>query len=168
MWHSLEKRDIRGFSAMMFKTVLVAVDGSTHATKAVEVAADVAQSFGAKLVVLHAVPPIPIFDGQVRDELENFARMEHMEQSEYEMLQELGRPIVQSAELSARRKGIASIETVIEVGDPASVIVRVGRARGAELIVLGRRGVGTLTGLLLGSVSHKVIQLADTPCLTVS
>ena len=151
---------------MTFKTILVAVDGSTHATKTVEVAADVAQRYGAKLVILHVVARI--FEGRVRDELENFASMEHMEQTEYEMLQELGRAIVQSAELSARQKGITSVEAVIEVGDPASVIVNMARARSADLIVLGRRGGGTLTRLLIGSVSHKVVQLADTPCLVVS
>jgi nucleotide-binding universal stress UspA family protein len=151
---------------MTFKTVLVAVDGSSHVAKTAGVAADVAQRYGAKLVVLHVVPSI--FGGRVREELANFARMEHMEQTEYEMLQELGRPIVHSAELIARQKGIASVESVIEVGDPASVIINVSRVRSADLIVLGRRGLGTLSGLLLGSVSHKVVQLADTPCLTVS
>jgi nucleotide-binding universal stress UspA family protein len=151
---------------MTFRTVLAAVDGSTHAIKTVEVAADVAQRYGAKLVVLHVVAPI--FGGRVRDELANFARMEHMEQTEYEMLQELGQAIVQSAQLSARQIGITNVEAVVEVGDPASVIVDITRARSADLIVLGRRGLGTLTGLLLGSVAHKVIQLTDTPCLAVS
>jgi len=151
---------------MTFKTILVAVDGSTHATKNVEIAADVAQRYGAKLVILHVVARL--FEGRVRDELANFASMEHTEQTEYEMLQELGREIVQSAALSAHQKGITSVETVVEVGDPASVIVSMTRARSADLIVLGRRGLGTLAGLLLGSVSHKVIQLADTPCLIAS
>ena len=73
-----------------------------------------------------------------------------------------------TAELSARQKGVGNLETLVEVGDPASVIVNMARTRNADLIVLGRRGLGTLTGLLLGSVSHKVIQLANRPCLTVS
>ncbi len=150
---------------MTFKTILVAVDGSTHATRTAEVAADLAQRYGAKLLILHVVAPI--FEGRVRNELANLARMEHMEQTEYEMLQAAGRDIVQSAEVSARQGGVQHFEALVEVGDPASVIVDFARARGADLIVLGRRGLGTLTGLLLGSVSHKVIQVADTPCLTV-
>ena len=151
---------------MTFRTVLVAVDGSPHATTTVEVASDVARQYGAKLLILHVVARV--FEGRVRDELANFASMEHMEQTEYEMLQELGRAIVQSAERSARQSGITNVEAVVEVGDPASVIVSMTRARSADLIVLGRRGSGTWTRLLLGSVSHKVIQLTDTPCLTVS
>jgi nucleotide-binding universal stress UspA family protein len=106
---------------MTFKTILVAVDGSTHAAKTVEVAGDVAQRYGAKLVILHVVARI--YEGRVRDELANFASIEHMEQTEYEMLQELGREIVQSAGLSARQKGITNVETVVDVGDPASIIV---------------------------------------------
>jgi nucleotide-binding universal stress UspA family protein len=160
------KHRIQGFIGMTFKTILVAVDGSTHATKTVEVAADVAEHYGAKLLILNVVAPI--FAGSQRDALNNLARIEHMERTEYEMLQELGGAIVQSAETNARQKGIANVEALVEVGDPASVIVDMVRARSVDLVVLGRRGLGTMTGLLLGSVSHKVIQLAHTPCLTVS
>ncbi len=150
---------------MTFKTILVALDGSKHAGTTAEVAADLARHCDAKLIVLHVVAPI--FDGKVRNELANLARMEHREQTEYEMLQAFGQDIVHAAELSARQRGVTRIEALVEVGDPASVIVDIARARGADLIVLGRRGLGPLAGLLLGSVSHKVIQVADRPCLTV-
>jgi nucleotide-binding universal stress UspA family protein len=151
---------------MTFKTVLVAVDGSTQATKTVEVAADVAKRYGAKLVVLHVVAPI--FEGRERDELANLAHMEHMERTEYEMLQARGKAVVEAAELEARKRGIESVESLVEVGDPAHVIVNVSRMQRADLIVLGRRGLGILKQLLLGSVSHKVIQVSETPCLIVS
>ena len=52
-------------------------------------------------------------------------------------------------------------------GDPADQIVRAAERRRADLIVMGRRGHGDLKGPLLGSVSHKVCQLAATACLTV-
>lgn len=151
---------------MAFKTILVAIDGSKHANKTAEVAADLAQRYGAKLLVLHVIAPV--FDGRERNELANLARMEHLQQSEYEMLQELGRDIVQSAELTARQQEVANVEALVEVGDPASVIVEMARARNADLVVLGRRGHGTLSGLLLGSVSHKVTQVVGRPCLIVS
>ena len=150
---------------MTFKTILVALDGSKHAVSVADAAADLALRCDAKLLILHVVAPI--FDGKVRNDLANLARMEHREQTEYEMLQGFGQDIVHSAELSARQKGVTRVEALVEVGDPAGVIVDVARARGADLIMLGRRGLGTLAGLLLGSVSHKVIQVADRPCLTV-
>jgi nucleotide-binding universal stress UspA family protein len=147
------------------KTILVAVDGSKQATKATEIAADLAQRCGAKLVVLHVVAPI---FGDERAALAELTHAEHMERTEYEMLQERGRAIVEAAEFSVRQKGLTSVEPIVEVGDPAGVIVSMTRARSAGLVVVGRRGRGTLAGLLLGSVSNKVVQLADVPCLVVS
>ena len=150
---------------MAIKTILVAVDGSKQAIKATEIAADLAQHCGAKLVVLHVVSSI---FGDELAKLGEFARVEHMERTEYEMLQERGRAIVQAAEFSARQKGLTSVEPIVEVGDPAGVIVSMTQARSADVVVVGRRGRGTLAGLLLGSVSNKVVQLADPPCLVVS
>jgi len=150
---------------MTLTRILAAVDGSVHTAKVSKVAAEAAQRYGARLFLLHVVAPVS--SRRVRDELENLAHMEHLERTEYEMLQDSGRPVVRSAEASAREKGIADVEGLVEVGDPASVIMMEIRARRADLVVLGRRGLGTLTGLLLGSVSHKVIQLATIPCLIV-
>jgi len=52
-------------------------------------------------------------------------------------------------------------------GDPAGRIVEAARKRGADLIVIGSRGLGDLQGMLLGSVSHKVAQLAPCTCIIV-
>jgi nucleotide-binding universal stress UspA family protein len=53
------------------------------------------------------------------------------------------------------------------VGDVAKVIVEAVRDHGAGVIVLGSRGRGDLSALLLGSVAHQVIHLADRPVLVV-
>ena len=57
---------------------------------------------------------------------------------------------------------------MLEFGDPAGVLVDYAKAHAIDLIVMGRRGLGDLGGLLLGSVSHKVAQLASCACLTVT
>ena len=150
---------------MTIRTILVAVDGSPQAGKAAEMAAELARRCAAKLVLLHVVSPV---FGDERDELAELARVEHMERTEYEMLQERGRAIVEAAEVSARQKGPLNLESLVEVGDPAGVIVSMARAQRADVVVVGRRGRGTLAGLLLGSVSNKVVQIADAPCLVVS
>src|SRR5262249_7110617 len=72
-----EARTTRGFE-MTIKTILVGVDGSKQAARADEVAADMAQSCGAKLLVLHVVAPI--FEGSERDALANLAHIEHMDE----------------------------------------------------------------------------------------
>ena len=55
----------------------------------------------------------------------------------------------------------------ISVGDPAEVIVRFARDQGCDQIVMGTRGLGQFSALLLGSVASKVIQLADVPVMLI-
>jgi nucleotide-binding universal stress UspA family protein len=65
-------------------------------------------------------------------------------------------------------RGATKVELVRAfVGDVAKTIVEVARDHGAGVVVLGCRGRGDLTALLLGSVGHKVIHLADRPVLVV-
>ena len=150
----------------MFRTILVALDTSEHAAKTAKMACDLAHRYGAKLLILHIVAPV--FEGRARYELGKLAQIEHMERTEYEILQQAGRDLMRPFEAAARQQGVADVEVIAEIGDPASIIVSVARISGADLIVLGRRGAGGLPGLLQGSVSQKVIQLADAPCLVVS
>jgi nucleotide-binding universal stress UspA family protein len=63
--------------------------------------------------------------------------------------------------------GVEELETVVAVGSAAAQIVDVAHARGIDLIVLGRRGRSTMTELLSGSVSRKVIHISKIPVLTV-
>jgi len=53
------------------------------------------------------------------------------------------------------------------VGDPGQTISRYAREKDCALIVMGRRGLGSFTGGLLGSVAHRVLELADQPVLLV-
>ena len=78
-----------------------------------------------------------------------------------------GRDIVEAAERRARQMGAEQLETVVAVGSAAAQIVDVAHARGIDLIVLGRRGRGTMTELLSGSVSLKVIHISEAAVLTV-
>jgi nucleotide-binding universal stress UspA family protein len=100
--------------------------------------------------------------------LSNLVRVEHLEGTEYEILQECDRDVMGPAEAHAREKGVADVEVLCEVGDPAEIIVSMAHAYPVDLVVLGRRGMGRLAGLLLGSVSQKVVQLVGAPCLIVS
>ncbi len=57
--------------------------------------------------------------------------------------------------------------THIAVGDPAEVIAQYAREKGCSQILMGTRGLGRVAGMLLGSVTQKVIQLSDIPVLLV-
>ena len=75
--------------------------------------------------------------------------------------------VLDRAESEARDAGARDVVTAVVEGDPATRIIDEARDEGANLLVLGSRGLGQLGGLLMGSVSHKVAQLAPCSCLTV-
>ena len=64
------------------------------------------------------------------------------------------------AEEDAKRKGVTSVKTDLEDGDPATVIVEVVNKERPDLLVMGSRGLRSVQGLLMGSVSHKVSHAA--------
>ncbi len=149
----------------MIKTILVATDGSEHAKKAVILAADVAQKYDAKVIVLFVMTGLG--SGEIPEGLRSFARSEHIEGTDREILESIGNQIVRDAQALAQEHKAPEIETQIEVGDPASTILSVAKNQGINLIVMGSRGLGDLQGLLMGSVSHKVSQLSQCSCVTV-
>lgn len=74
---------------------------------------------------------------------------------------------LEKARRIAAEAGKADVETHVGQGEPAEFLVSYARDCGADLIVTGRRGLGHVTALMLGSTSYAVAQLADCPHLTV-
>ena len=149
----------------MFDKILVPVDGSVHANTAIEYAGCLAEKFGSSIVVLHVMTHSGT--GRIPEELKEFARTEHLEANEANVLQVVADSILQRAKDAAQSAGANSVETVTEVGDPARKIIDCCDARQIDMIVMGRRGLGDLGELFLGSVSHKVSQKSKCACLTV-
>lgn len=148
------------------RRILVAVDGSEPSRRAVRRAADLAAKYGAELLLVNVLP-----DGArevVPKELADYAEIEHVYVTKGDLLRGIAEQILRQAEADAREAGVAEVRSIVDSGDPATAIAELARTEGAELVVLGRRGLGTLAGLLLGSVSHKVTQLATCDCLTVA
>ena len=67
----------------------------------------------------------------------------------------------------ASRRGVGQVTRLVEEDDPARAILAAAERLGADLIVMGSRGMSDLKGRLVGSVSHKVLHLASQPCLIV-
>ena len=149
----------------MVETILVPTEGSDHADKAVAFAADIAQKYQADIVLLHVLSDPG--GGRVSGELRGLARLEHLDIAECDFRQAGASELLQRAEALAREHGADRIDRVIEEGDPTRRILACAEDRGADLIVMGSRGLGDLPGLLLGSVSHKVGHLAKCTCITV-
>jgi len=146
----------------MFKKILCAVDGSKHAQRAAEVASQMAAESGADLTFLTVTKEL-----KVTDAVRRYMEVEHLTGSPQYVLDEMTEEIISEAKDCARKAGIKNPKTEVKVGNPARAIVTFAERTGADLIVLGGRGHGDIEGLLLGSVSHKVANLAKCTVMTV-
>ena len=147
----------------MVSHVLVAVDGSSHADRAVEFAAEFAIKYGADLTILNVVS----YASTVPLALGAYAELEGLYAESRSVLQTAGEKIVGSAAERARRLGVAKVSTAVDLGSPAKTICETAKAIEADVVVMGRRGLGDFSGLFLGSVTHKVAHTADCTVITV-
>ena len=147
----------------MVTHILVAVDGSTHADRALAFAADLAVKYEADLTVLNVVS----YASTVPLALGAYAELEGLYAESRSVLQEAGAKIVENAAEQARRLGVEDVKTVVELGSPAQSICDAADANGVDVIVMGRRGLSDFTGFFLGSISHKVAHSAECTVVTV-
>lgn len=151
---------------MEIKHILVPIDGSPHSRRAIDYAADMAGKYSARLSLLHVITNVA--KSRVPQELRDYAGLDQVEISERDMLLGIATKLMDSARDRVRELGITDVHGSIETGNPSKAIVRYCDDHDVDLIVMGRRGLGDLGGLMLGSVSHKVGHLADCACLTVA
>ncbi len=137
----------------MFKSILVAWDGSAHAERALSEAVDLARTQGARLTLLTVAAPVRAWAGPyvppvTEDELMRAA----------EKIVEDGEALVpDEVPHSARTAaGHAGIE-----------LLKRAAAADHDLILMGSRGRGAIRSAVLGSVSHYVLNHADVPVLIV-
>lgn len=133
--------------------VLVATDGSTSAARAEGVAAAIAAGCNCRLIV------VTVSRGLSAEELR---RLAHIEGDLGKARHKLIENILNEAADRAKRAGVSDVTTLVVHGDPAAAIVASAEREQVDLIVMGRRGVGALSQLLLGSVSRSVVDHA--PC----
>jgi nucleotide-binding universal stress UspA family protein len=135
---------------------MVATDGSSGADRAVDVAAALAKAVGSDLSIVTVA-------GNLSGE--EMRRLTRSEGNIGDVLESLSAQILMGASERTRRLGVATIKVQTAWGDPAEAVIETARREHADVIVVGRRGRGQLTGLLLGSVSQKLVSLA--PCTVV-
>lgn len=137
----------------MFKTIIVGVDESDRSRYAAKVAADIAQKYGADLVLVHAYEPVPRYLGN------------EMFENAVEKALTYGEKILEET-VKILPEGIVA-ETDLLEGPAANALLSAAEAHKADLIVIGSRGLGELAALALGSVGHKLIQQSPVPVLIV-
>jgi nucleotide-binding universal stress UspA family protein len=147
----------------MLKKILVPLDGSDHAYKAVDFAVNLAQPDHTTVHLLHVVRPEPVSKG-----VKAFVESENIKESPKTVnLQLKGDKVLSPAETALQNAGIQDIETTVLEGDPAQTILDFAKDGHFDAIVIGNRGLGNVKGFLLGSVSGKVCHQTDRTCITV-
>jgi nucleotide-binding universal stress UspA family protein len=139
----------------MFRSIVVGTDGSETAGKAVEESIDLAKAVGAALCIVSAYEPVP--KSRLREE----ARQTPSDlQWMINPREEVDQTLSDAADL-VRQAGV-DVETFAREGDPADAILDVAEERGADLIIVGNKGMTGARRFLLGSVPNKVSHHA--PC----
>lgn len=145
----------------MFGKILVAVDGSEHAYKALDVAADLAEKYGASLLVLHVVAQHAIpsyFEGPAVKKADQIFKS---------LGSEVAEKIFAECKARLREQNPPSMSTAVAEGEPAGAITNLAKTEAIDLIAMGTRGLTGIQDLLIGSVAHKVNILSHCPVLTV-
>ena len=145
----------------MFKTILLAYDGSDHAQNAMKAAATMAVEDNAELHVVH-IPQVdtpPIVIGSFVSQIGTPPTKEEIEQA--------GKFIADQARSEAAALGMELADVHLGKGVPANVVLSTAEKIDADLIVMGRRGLGAVGSLALGSASQAVAHGAKCACLTV-
>jgi nucleotide-binding universal stress UspA family protein len=137
----------------MFEVIIWGSDGSEHADRALECARSLAETNSSELVAMH-VKELLVGRGagyplQVDEE--------DVEQRVQEQVKEL-----QAAGINARYE-----QRAVHAGGAAHVIADAAEEVGAKLIVVGTRGQAPISGLLLGSVTQRLLHVAPCPVLAV-
>lgn len=140
----------------MFKKVIWATDGSKPADRALKFAHTLAAESGGEILAVHCTELIVGGKG---------LSSTFPVQADEDELQEKVKRQVADLSHDGVRAGLQSATTA--VGGAAHVISDVAREAGADVIVVGTRGRTSLSGLLLGSVTQRLLHIAHCPVLAV-
>lgn len=172
----------------MFKTILCPIDGSDHANKALTISIDLAKKYDARLRLLHVLlrnvdarelKRFAEIEGLTRpvaseinrlsgvDSRAEIMRLRDVETIPSGLLVDIAEHIVGVAKLEAEGSGVRDVSAAVLDGDPAKRILEHAKQEDADCIVMGSRGLSDINAVFLGSISHKVTNLAACTCITV-
>ena len=144
----------------MFNKIVVPLDGSEYAHRALEIAIELAKKYSASLVIVHVVPAASaLITGP---EVTTAPILLNLSNE----LEESGRRILEGGAKKAQEVGVP-VTTVLEHGNISDNIIRIAENEKADLIVIGERGLGAVARFFLGSVANKVSHHAKCPVLIV-
>ena len=133
----------------MMKNILVPVDGSEGADRAIEKAVMLAETCGAKLNFLYVA------------NINQLAINAVLSDAILDSVTKAGNVILEMVPAGVEK------ESFSDTGSPAVVILDFAESNDIDLIVMGSRGLGVVKGVLLGSVSQYVVEQSKCPVLVV-
>jgi nucleotide-binding universal stress UspA family protein len=139
----------------LLKTITVGTDGTDTASKAVDFALDMAERYGAKIVVASCYQPVS--EDRLRKEQREAPQEIQWSINPTEDVD----ATLRAAEAKAKKRGLDTASEARE-GDPADVLCDIAEAHGADLLIVGNKG---MQRRILGSVPNSVSHTA--PCSVV-
>lgn len=140
--------------------IVCPTDFSPTSSRAVDYAAAMADSFGARLLLLHVIP-------EMTYPLRSFG----MSSSFPHLKEELHKRAMESLEerLAKLREKLPNIDAQLELrdGEAHEIVLAFAKSENADMIVMGTHGHTGLKHALLGSTAEKIVRLAECPVLTV-
>ncbi|MBI4773729.1 MAG: universal stress protein [Deltaproteobacteria bacterium] len=140
----------------LFKSIMFCTDFSEGADRAFDVALELAKTNGARLFLMHVIPPIVSPSPAFEEFVPNYSSIEFTEQvmnsSQEKMAETYG----------ARLDGYTNYEVRVENGYPSNRIVDFAEQNDVDLIVVGSQGLTGLAHVFFGSTAEKVVRKA--PC----
>lgn len=143
------------------KKILLAVDGSKHSDQALLKAKQIGIAFNSEITILYVIENIPSYS-YVNSGVDIGVDIASL----WKIFKELGEKILEEA-LEKFKDYNGKVDTLIKSGNPGSEIIKVAEEGDHSLIIMGSEGLGTISRVLLGSVSNKVVNGAKTSVLIV-
>lgn len=139
------------------KRILIAVDGSESAYRAADYALELAKRLGSNVYFVHVVDvaPYPTYKEDISDYVEAESSFE-----------DRGKEILSNCMQKAKSKHVKA-ESFLEVGDPSHQIVQFAIDKKCDCIVMGKRGLGKLERILVGSITDQVTKLTSITSIIV-
>ncbi|MBP2627706.1 MAG: nhaX 2 [Firmicutes bacterium] len=142
---------------LLYKKILVPVDGSKNSLATLAHAVAIARSFDAEISILYVSAlsqQVPLYDQVKGSKIPANASTDPVS---------FAKTIIAEA-LQHIPEGIR-LQTYNEIGEPRIVITEFAQKNKYDMIVIGSRGLGTISSLLIGSVSSYVVQHSKCPVL---
>ena len=146
----------------MFKKILVAVDGSEGALKALEKAVDLQKLTDAEIYLICVFKHHSLFEASL-----SMVRPDNVQIPD-QALKEYATDVVNHAREHSKLLGAKKVRAFVKSCRPSKTIVKFAKEKDVDLIVVGTRGTnGDVEGYFLGSVSQRVASRAKCPTLVV-